>query len=186
LLLEDVTRRPLDEIAREMVFEPLGMRHSTFVHPLPAGAGYTEASPHDGEGVARQPKLHPTAVGNGGLMTTPADLARFTIELMKAYMGESETILSRNMVRRMFGKELDLDPAILGFPMSEGLGVFLRGEGRALEFLHPGDNIPGSSCWLVGYPETGQGAVIMANGAKGNMLAMEILPAIAKEYGWPE
>ncbi len=186
LLLEDVTGRPLQGIAREIVFEPLGMRHSTFVHPLPSGAGYTEAYPHDERGVAHEPEMHPTAVGNGGLMTTPGDLARFTIELMKAYVGESDTILSRKMVREMFRKELDLDPALLGLPISEGLGVLLRGEGRSLAFLHPGDNLPGSSCWLVGYPETGQGAVIMTNGARGNMLAMEILPAIGKEYGWPE
>lgn len=185
LLLEDVTGKPLEEIARETIFEPLGMRHSTFVHPLPAGSGYAEAYPHDTEGVVHEPTLHPTAVGNGGLMTTPGDLARFTIELMKAYRGESSTILSREMARRMLSKELDLDPALLGAPVSEGLGVLLQGEGRAMAFLHPGDNFPGSSCWLVGYPEAGVGAVIMTNGAKGNMLAMEILSSISKEYGWP-
>jgi hypothetical protein len=39
---------------------------------------------------------------------------------------------------------------------------------------------------LVGFPALGKGAVIMTNGAKGNLLAMELLSAIAREYRWPE
>jgi CubicO group peptidase (beta-lactamase class C family) len=125
-------------------------------------------------------------VAQGGLVTTPSDLARFAIELMRAYQGKSRRVLSQNMTRLMFQKELDLDPEILGFPMGEGLGVLLRGTGQDLSFLHPGDNFPGASCWLVGFPAQGKGAVIMTNGAKGNLLAMELLASIGKEYKWPK
>jgi len=36
----------------------------------------------------------------------------------------------------------------------------------------------------MGSPELGKGTVIMTNGAMGEVLAMEILTAIMKEYGW--
>ena len=76
-------------------------------------------------------------------------------------------------------------PNILGMPLAGGLGVLLHGKGQCLSFLHPGDNWPGASCWLVGFPELGKGAVIMTNGAKGNLLTMGIISAITNEYGWP-
>lgn len=185
LLLEDVLGKPLAQIARETVFESLGMKSSTLVYPLNAELKNKEAVPHDVEGKAHEPVMHPTALAQGGLITTPSDLARFAIELMRAYQGQSKRVLSQEMVRKMFHRELDLDPKILGVPLGAGLGVFLHGKGQHFSFLHPGDNYPGASCWLVGFPGSGKGAVIMTNGAKGNLLAMEILAAIANEYNWP-
>jgi len=98
---------------------------------------------------------------------------------------DKDQILFQQTVRRMFQKELDLDPRMFGFPLEEGLGVFLQGSGKDFSFLHPGGNDPGATSWLVGYPELGKGAVIMTNGAKGDLLSLEILPALAKTYGWP-
>jgi hypothetical protein len=77
------------------------------------------------------------------------------------------------------------DPRIFGFPVSEGLGVFVSGSGKGLSFSHPGQNFPGTTSWLIAYPELGQGAVIMANGARGDMLTLEIIAALAAAYGWP-
>jgi hypothetical protein len=37
----------------------------------------------------------------------------------------------------------------------------------------------------LGYSETGNGIVIMTNGAHGEVLAMEIIPAFNREYGKP-
>jgi len=101
---------------------------------------------------------------------------------MRAYNGLSSRLLSKEMARQMFNKELDLDPRMFGVPLSEGLGVLLYGEGENLVFAHPGSNYPGMNCWLLGYPETGRGTVIMTNGEKGEILAMEIISAINREY----
>lgn len=185
LLLEEISGKPLTQIAREIVFDPLGMKSSTLVHPLDPESGKKEAVPHDVDGNAHKPVMHPTALAQGGLMTTPGDFALLVIELMRAYQGESNRILSQSVTQSMFHKELDLDPAMFGTPIGEGLGVFLQGSGPGLSFIHPGDNFPGSSCWVEGSPATGKGIVIMTNGAKGNLLAMEILPAVKKEYNWP-
>ncbi|UCC80803.1 MAG: beta-lactamase family protein [Candidatus Zixiibacteriota bacterium] len=186
LLLEDISGKPLTQIAREIVFSPLGTKSSTLEHPLDAQSGKKEAVPHDADGNAHAPVMHPTALAQGGLMTTPSDFALLAIELMRANQGESDQILSQNMMQSMFHKELDLDPAIFGgIPVGQGMGVFLQGDDQGFTFAHPGDNYPGSSCWVEGSPATGKAIVIMTNGAMGNLLAMEILPAVKREYNWP-
>ncbi len=181
-ILEDVLSQPFAQIAQEKVFEPLSMKHSTFIYPLKPDLQANEALPHDAEGLLREPALPATAVAHGGLITTPSDLALFTIELMRAYQGLSDRLLSKEMARQMFRKELDLDPGMFGIPLGEGLGVMLFGESENFVFAHPGSNYPGMNCWLLGYPETGRGAVIMTNGAMGEVLAMEIIAAINREY----
>jgi CubicO group peptidase (beta-lactamase class C family) len=181
-LLEDVLGKPFPQIAQETVFQPLGMKSSTLVYPLRTELKATEAVPHDAEGKAHEPSMVPTAVAHGGLMTTPSDFARLAVELMRAYQGQSGRILSQAMVRRMFHPELNLDPNMFGVPIAEGLGVFLYGKGQNLSFAHPGSNYPGANCWLIGFPESGKGAVIMTNGAGGEVLSMEILAAIKNEY----
>lgn len=185
LVLEDVLGKPFDRIVRETLFEPLGMTSSTFTYPLKPGLRAKEAWPHDGQGMAREPLLLPAAMAHGGLLTTPSDLALLTIELISAYQGKSERVLSKDMARQMFHKELDLDPRLMGFPCGEGLGVFLFGEAKDLGFVHPGYNSPGATSWLLGFPELGQGVVIMTNSAKGESLVYELLPAFIFVYGFP-
>ena len=185
LLLEDLLQRPFTRIAQETVFDPLGMRQSTLVYPLAPELPATEAVPHDTEEMAHRPDMHPTALAQGGLMTTAHDLALFAIELMRAYQGRSNRILSEGLVRRMLCPELDPVLAFPDFPVAQGLGALLYGKGPGFAFLHPGGNDPGATCWLVGYPHVGEGAAIMTNGARGHQLALEIQSAIMKEYDWP-
>jgi CubicO group peptidase (beta-lactamase class C family) len=183
-VLEDVLDMPFPRIAEEILFTPLGMAHSTFGYPLAPDLQPAEAMPHDAEGNSAEPALLGSAPAHGGLITTPSDLAIFAIELMKAYDGSSARLLSESAARSMFSKEIDLDPAILGIPLGQGLGTFLYETDRGTVFLHPGSNMPGMTCWLSAQLQTGKGAVIMTNAAMGEVLALEIVPAIMKEYGW--
>ncbi len=185
LLLEDVTGKSFAQIAQETIFKPLNMKSATFVHPLETKLKARIALPHDAEGKAHERPLHPTALGQGGLLTTPSDLALFTVELMRAFNDHSHRLLSRETARKMFNAELKLDPAKFGGISAAGLGVFLLGEEQRLHFLFPGYNMPGASCMLIASPVTGKGAIIMTNGNKGEILALEILTAIMKEYHWP-
>ncbi|HUS86649.1 MAG TPA: serine hydrolase domain-containing protein [Bacteroidales bacterium] len=182
LLLEDVTGKSFQQIAEEIIFEPLGMNNSTFVYPLDSEKKKREAMPHDGEGISHEPSMSLTALAHAGLTTTPTDLAIFTNEIMLSYQGKSGIIISQEMTSRLFSKEFDLDPRMFGLPLSEGLGVLLMGEGKDLLFMHPGSNLPGLNCWLIGWPERGNSIVIMTNGAQGEVLAMEIVSAFINEY----
>jgi CubicO group peptidase (beta-lactamase class C family) len=183
-ILEDVAEKPFADLADEIIFKPLGMGNSTFSYPLLPDDQVREAMPHDDQGIAREPAMHFTALAHAGLMTTPSDLARITIELMRAYTGESASLLSKESARQLFHRELDLDPRLFGVPLGEGLGVLLYGEEPDFMFVHPGSNLPGTNCWLVGLPESGRGAVVMTNGMMGELLGMDIITAINKAYRW--
>jgi CubicO group peptidase (beta-lactamase class C family) len=184
-IIEDVTQRPFAATAQEVLFDPLGMSRSTFAVPIGPDLASNEALPHDSDGITREPSLSAAAVANGGLRTTPGDLAVFTIELMKAYRGHSNPVLNQESAASLFEKQIDVPPEVLGLPLEEGLGILLSGAGAGKTFLHPGDNQPGASCWLSGVVASGQGAIIMTNGVRGNLLAMEVLAAITNEYAWP-
>jgi CubicO group peptidase (beta-lactamase class C family) len=137
LLLEEALGKPLSEIARETVFAPLGMSSSTLVYPLSPAFATREALPHDQDGNPAAPSLHPTAVAQGGLLTTPSDLGSLAIELIDAYQGRSDRLISRETARRMVHPELQLDPRLLGMPLGQGLGVLVKGEGKGASFLRP-------------------------------------------------
>jgi len=182
LMLEDVSGKPFQQIAEEIIFEPLGMSNTAFIYPLDSEKKKYEAMPHDTEGISRKPAMHLTAFAHGNLTTTPTDLAKFTLEIMLSYQGKSKRILSQTMTKQLVNKESDIDQKNFPLPLSEGLGVFLMGEGKDLVFTHPGSNFPGLNCWLIGWPKRGTAAVIMTNGEQGFMLAMEIISAINHEY----
>jgi len=82
----------------------------------------------------------------------------------------------------ILNKEFDLDPAMFGLPLFEGLGVFLKGEIKNFLFMHPGSNLPGLNCWLIGWHENGSAIIIMTNGAMGEILSMEIISCFIREY----
>ena len=86
--------------------------------------------------------------------------------------------------QKLLTKELDLDPKLYGIPLEEGLGVVLLNKNDNIIFAHPGSNLPGTNCWLIASAKTGKGAVVMTNGAMGEVLAMEIIAAIAREFNW--
>ncbi len=186
-LIEDVTGRPYIELVQEKIFDPVGMKSSTLEFPLSEEVDKIAASPHDAEGKAYDHWLHPTALAHGNLVTTPSDLSLLLIELMRTWQGKSGSILSQATVRQMLSVELELAPDQfygVGYT-GQGLGVFLLENGGNLYFSHPGSNAPGFNCMFLANAATGQGAIVVTNGAQGLSLAMEILEAVVYEYNWP-
>lgn len=186
LLIEDVGGQPLDHIMEDVIFRPLKMRNSTLAYPLMSESEKKrEALPHDAAGKTCQPELHPTAAAQGGLITTPSDLALFLIELMKAYQGQSSLIISQAMARQMFQAETALDPQLFGgIHAYQGLGVFII-KGKKFYILSVGNNSPGASCWAAGIPELGKGAVVMTNGQQGFDLSPKMIGALMLTNFWP-
>ena len=185
LVIEEATGKTYEQLARELVFEPLGMRNSTLSHPLAADWRARWGVPHDERGQARPRSLMPKAVAHGGLVTTAADLARLAVEIGRASQGRSDRLLSKRSAALMLTRAAEAD---LGFgaPIGQGLGVMLLGAGSTTHFLHPGGNDPGANCWVIMSPATGKGAVIMTNAAAGEALMLEILASIAHVHDWPD
>ena len=66
-----------------------------------------------------------------------------------------------------------------------GLGLMIDGNGASRRFSFTGSNV-GYKAFMVGYLNSGQGAVVMTNSESGAPLALEILRSVAAEYGWPD
>jgi CubicO group peptidase (beta-lactamase class C family) len=184
LLMTDVTQQPFPAFMQEMVLGPAGMTSSTFEQPLPeelrrraTTEHYVTGDPFDGK------RHHYPLLASGGLWTTPSDLARFAIEIMRARDGEPAPLLSQEMAAKMLTPQIEVHDS----PLSDarGLGFALAGEGQDSRFMHSGGTW-GSTCLLWVHPERGQGVVIMTNSASGDgAIRFEILLGIAAEYGWP-
>ncbi len=175
-LLADVLGRPFHQIVQGVVFLKLDMSRSTFEQPLPQAWAAAAASGHRPDGSVVPGKWHTyPEMAAAGLWTTPYDLALFAREIMLAKEGKSDRILSHVMVEMMLT------------PVKEryGLGPIVKGSGRDFQFSHGGSN-EGFRCHLMAYPERGQGAIIMTNGALGGELMTEILRSLSVEYGWPD
>ncbi len=176
-LLMDVTGKSFPDLMRELVLEPAGMKGSTFEQPLPAD---WEADAALGHFVEQQPLAWrwdncSPVLAAAGLWSTPADLARFVIALFDAHRGKSKAVLAGPQIKAMLSRQID----------DMGLGLSLAGKDRSLAFIAKGATT-GYVAYLIGYPATGQGAVIMANSDTGERVISELIENLKMEYGWPE
>jgi CubicO group peptidase (beta-lactamase class C family) len=174
-LLEDVTGQPFPTWMRSRVLDLLQMEHSTFEQPLPVQDARDAATAHYGDGRPIDGRWHTyPEMAAAGLWSTPSDLARYVIELLHAYAGQSKRLLSIEMTRAMLMPVLN----------NHGLGPRVEKFGDTLQFSHAGGNA-GFRCFMVGYCSLGQGAVVMTNGDSGDVLMMEIIRGVARAFGWP-
>jgi CubicO group peptidase (beta-lactamase class C family) len=172
VLLGDVTRTPFDVLLRDRVLGPMGMTHSTYASPL-AEARWLEAATGyrpDGAPVEGSWHVYPEQAA-AGLWTTPGDLARWGLDILAAYDGDTTRVLSPGMARQM------LTPGLGGY----GLGPAVA---PAVSFSHGGAN-EGFRCVVVVFFD-GRGAAIMTNSDRGGEVAREILGTLAAAYGWPD
>lgn len=184
LLIEESTGQAFAVTVRKNILEPLGMRSCTYSFPFPDDLAGRVAAPHDEALKAWPNDLNPAALAHGGLLCTSQDLARLAVELMNAWRGQSTRLLSAGTVSEMFTSQHPVEDQVGGFN-GQGLGVFLLGDDETFYFAHQGYNTPGTCALIIGTPSSGQGAVIMANGAQGFQLIFEILAGLADEYDWP-
>jgi CubicO group peptidase (beta-lactamase class C family) len=173
-LLIDNKNKALPEIMEETILSPLHMTNSTYEQPIPKEKMANAAVAHRSDGNPIEGKWHTyPEIAAAGLWTTPSDLALFAIELMLSLSDKSNKILSSDMIKQMLTPQ----------QINNGLGIFVEGEDFNFHFSHSGGN-EGYRCFLVAYPEKGQGAVIMTNSDNGWQLYSEILRSIDSEYGW--
>jgi CubicO group peptidase (beta-lactamase class C family) len=172
-ILIDVTGEPFPDLMRELVLQPLHMVHSTFQQPIPEKLRPLVAMPYDKDGKAIAGGPHTYAVAD--LWTTPSDLALFALAIQDALAGKPGVIVSPWTAREM------LQPVLVGF---YALGFAIAGNGANRYFSHPGANL-GYLSFFFAY-EKGDGVVLMSNQQYSKALMLEVIHALAKQYGWTE
>lgn len=175
LLMTEKTGQSFDKIVHDQVLVPTGMIESGFAAPH-ASARADVASGHvaDGTMVLGGWHLYPELAA-AGLWSTAPDLATFGLAVMKAVRKEPNAMLSPSLANQMAAAQSG--PRSLGFEVG--------GEGKARHFGHDGTN-EGYNSSLILYPETCQGAAIMANSDNAKPLIAELLRSIADTYHWPD
>ncbi len=152
LLAQEVARKPFEDMAREMLFEPLGL-HSTF-YAAPGIAVCFEdrmATGYDDNGLpipGRFPQVPDLAAS--GLWSTPKELVTIAKEFIKAINGES-SFLQPASAR-------EIAKPVKDFPWT-GLGVFTGGEDRLVS-QGWGEN---GQCMMKMNYRTGEISVVMTN-----------------------
>ncbi|AEE51837.1 serine hydrolase domain-containing protein [Haliscomenobacter hydrossis] len=186
MAIMDATGENFEAYTMRNIFTPLGMLHSTFAQPLPtkfqkqASWGYSLATWYKGV-----PYVYPQQAA-AGLYSTPTDLAKFIVEIQKAYQSKS-SFLKPSSVKEMLTAQAKVSEG--GYKEEIGVGPFLiqlsnnQGEkGQYFEFT--GVNA-GFVAYVIGNFTQGYGAVIMLNsGDDYNGLGKEIRRAIAQTYQW--
>lgn len=176
-IIGDVTGRPFLDVVKDLVLGPLGMSRTFYRARLDKALMRDAAMGHtaDGSMLSGGYRVMPEYGAGAGLWSTASDLARLGCSIMRARAGSGDEPITPGSVRSMLAARLG------GY----GLGVFVRGQGKEFEFYHGGDNT-GFHCFMIMFPELGQGAVIMTNGDHGTQLYDEILHGLANAYDWPD
>lgn len=175
-LIEDVTGERFEDVVRDRVLLPYGMDRSTFALSLPAPLAGDAAAGHRyaGTPIPGGRYWYPEQAA-ASLWSTPSDLARFAIGLMQAFRGGAGPVLDRTTAVQMLARTAG----------NVGLGPGVHGEGEGLHFDHAGWT-QGFRAYLVAYPATGDGVVVMANNDGAHELIYEIVRSVSRVYGWPD
>jgi CubicO group peptidase (beta-lactamase class C family) len=176
-LMQDAAGKPFPELIQELVLEPAGMTRSTFAQPLAEARAAEVASGHtsDGSEIPGGWRVFPEHAA-AGLWSTPTDIARLLLRLAESWQGFSSIFLQRETLIEMLTRQNG---------GAYGLGAAVAGDGASLVLMKRGQNI-GYQGYLILYPSTGQGLVVMTGSDNGSKLAAALIARAAGAYDWPE
>lgn len=167
-VVEHITGEPFNDFMKRTVFDPLGMKSSSFLWR--ADFDQRAATGHDADGSVQE-KGKPVQVNAAAsLHATAADYATF----MEAVM--NGTGLKPATQEQMLKPQIAVDPECSnctdrapGQSSKEvfwGLGVGLQRTSDGQSFWHWGDN--GSfKCYMLGYPGSKSGMIVFTNSENG-------------------
>ena len=182
LILEDVTGEDYATWMEKNVLKPLDMKASTFKQPLPKELQSKATAGHDLDGNVIDGKWHAyPEKGAAGLWTTPTDLAKFLIAMLKISEGSTDYPINKKIQDEMFKKQVHAKEFKHDY---SGLGVFLDGNKEDFSFGHDGVN-EGFIARMVAYPKLKKGFVIMINRDHAFNFMDEITNGIADTYNIP-
>jgi CubicO group peptidase (beta-lactamase class C family) len=182
LVVEEITHKPLRELMRERIFEPLGLTRTSTVWESAFESDY--ANGYDERGRSLGPHRRTRADAAGSFQTTLADFSRF-IEAIAQGRSLSENaralmlspqvaILSRTQFPTLSDETTDRNkPIRLSYGL--GWGLFRTPLGKA--FFKEGHD-EGFQHYTVMFDDRGIGLVIMTNSSNGEGIFQELLERV--------
>ena len=173
LALQDRFNDDFASIMKKWILDPVGMKRSDFTQPLPASKfnqvakGYA----HNGSVLEGGWRNHPEQAA-AGLWSNSVDMAKFLIEIYKAYQGKS-AVFSQAEIKSLISDERD--GQIYGFRVDR--------VDDDIAITHYGGNA-GYRTGMTINLTTGNGLVFLINSDNGGMLGDELFLSAAQVYNW--
>lgn len=180
-IIEEMSGRSFPDYVQRNLFDPLGMKETTFA--VDTVSSNRLAIPYDDDGDPIEP-YRLVGVAAGGLYSTARDFARF----VAAYAGDRETrsdqsISSRQALATMLEpiaavqlSNVDVDGAMYG------LGHNIYASSRSVRIVYHSGGNPGFIAYFLVVPETGNGLVILSNSDRAVPVVAEVLQLWARHY----
>ncbi|TRZ42426.1 serine hydrolase domain-containing protein [Robertkochia solimangrovi] len=171
--LQDLYQEDFSKIMKKWILEPVGMHDSEFTQPLPATKINQVAKGHayTGEVIEGGWRNHPEQAA-AGLWSNATDMAKFLIEIYKAYHGNS-AIFSQDDIRTILNQERD----------GHVYGFIVDRSGDEIAITHYGGNA-GYRTGMTISLTSGNGLVYLTNSDNGGNLGNELLLSASQIYNW--
>jgi CubicO group peptidase (beta-lactamase class C family) len=183
-VVEKITGKSLEENAKELLFQPSGLNHSSFIWSAKIDSLISCGHDTSGNFLAKSKYLHPNSAYT--LYITAEDYARFIVKILKSNEA-SDNSSSRIFIEEMLKPQVDVlvrDPIerpgrSLGLFTYWGLGWAIDSTASGKIYYHSGANRTGFRCYSQFRIDDGSGIVIMTNGLNGS----ELWTRLIKEIG---
>jgi CubicO group peptidase (beta-lactamase class C family) len=189
LVVEKVTKRPLGDLMRERVFEPLGMTRTRMAWKLGFESNHAEGYDEQENSLGPQRRLRADAAGS--MLTTPRDFARFMQAVMQGERLSKETretmlspqiaILSKHEFPP-FSMETTEDNRPIRLSYGLAWGLYWTPYGKA--FFKEGHD-DGWRNYTVCFDDSKTGILIMTNSSNGEGIYKELLETLLKNTYTP-
>ena len=177
-MLERRTGLPLNNLVQREVFDPLDMRRSSFVWK--SSYEGSMAVPHDLIGRPGEKWRPERANAASSLHTTARDYGRFVVAVMQ---GEGlPPAVASEMLRAQTGVSGRGDRDAWAY-LSWALGWGIQRGERGTAIWHWGDN-GDFRCFVIAYPELGDGLVYFTNSNNGLSVAESVLALVFEDTQW--
>lgn len=181
--LEDIMGKPLQQLAQNMLFEPLGMKNTTMFQNGHPNFLTNVAKVHDAkqkvirDGIPICPQIAPS-----GMWSTPQDMAKFTIEVQQALAGKNTKVISNKVAKTTTNiKTLDTTGG-----WSAGWMRF-EAKGNIDWFSHGGSNT-GTGGHVMASMENGKGIMVFINAftPQRNRAINTLIKQVITSLNWKE
>lgn len=176
-ILDDNISVDYEQLMRQLVLQPLNMKHSTYTQPLSyKHKNYALAHDQNNQPVPGGFYIYPELAA-GGLWSTASDIAKFVIAVQQAVAGKSHALLNKKYAEEMLTPVLD----------NYALGFGIVEKGGEKYFYHEGECYGFRSVYYGSFT-TGKGVAILTNAYPDNAkkLTTEILNNVATVYNWKD
>ena len=178
-VVETITGKPLEELAREKIFKPFGMRRTSFLWQPAFETDYAVGHDMNGDTIPKDRRTKANAAGS--METTVADYTRFVAAVIQ---GKG---LSPKSKQEMFSPQVAIYskrefPSLsndttnenkkIGLAYGLGWGLFTSTDGKA--FFKEG-HLDGWVHYVIGFPAKKFAVVIMANSTSGESIFKELV-----------